>query len=105
MAGDAEVVESDEPEHEVTGSPREVDVTIRSRVAGVEAVIGVEATSVARGVDVPWVEQKILKHQHLPTNKLVLVSEHGFSADAKKLADSYHDSSFRAIRRLEVLQN
>ena len=78
MAGDAEVVESDEPEHEVTGSPRDVDV------------IGVEATSVARGVDVPWVEQKILKHQHLPTNKLMLVSEHGFSADAKKLADSYH---------------
>jgi hypothetical protein len=68
----------------VTGKPREVDVVIRSTVAGQEMIVGVEAT-MKRG-DSPWVEGIIGKHADLPTDRLVLVAERGFSRPARVYA-------------------
>jgi hypothetical protein len=84
MAGDAQVVESAMLKNRVTGEGREVDVVIRSNVAGQEMVLGIEAT-VKKGSS-PWVEQMIGKHADLPTDRLVLVAEKGFSAPAKRYA-------------------
>jgi hypothetical protein len=84
LAGDAEVEESAMLENRATGELREVDVVIRSTVAGQEMVLGVGAT-VKKGAS-PWVEQMIGKHEELPTNRLVLVSERGFSAPARRYA-------------------
>jgi hypothetical protein len=72
----------------LTGELREVDVVLRSKAGpGYQTVIAVEATSLSSGpVDVGWVEEMIAKHQNLPTDKVVLVSENGFSEQARKLA-------------------
>ena len=64
---------------------------IRSKVAGHEVIVSVEAKGsrnlTARPVDVGWVEEYIEKHRNLPTSKLVLVSESGFTDAARKQAE------------------
>ncbi|MEV0355036.1 restriction endonuclease [Nocardia sp. NPDC050697] len=70
-----------------TGRKREVDVVLRSKSGGYEFLIGIEATSRRRGpASTPWVEAMIGKHQNLPTNKVILVSESGFTEQARELA-------------------
>ncbi|MFE5480529.1 restriction endonuclease [Nocardia sp. NPDC056541] len=71
----------------LTGKKREVDVVLRSKAAGHEFVIGIEATSRQRGpVSAQWVEGMIGKHKNLPTDKVILVSESGFTDQARDLA-------------------
>jgi hypothetical protein len=84
MAGSAAVEESAMLKNKETGEEREVDVVIRSTVAGQELILGVEATTGYGGS--PWVEQMIGKHADLPTDRLVLVSEKGFSGLARRSA-------------------
>jgi hypothetical protein len=91
MAGEAYVEESGLLPHRVTGTMREVDVVIRSQVARHEVIISVEATSTGRKANVEWVERLLKKHSDLPTSKLVLVSDTGFTADARKQAE--HDKA------------
>jgi hypothetical protein len=86
MAGEAEVEESAMLVNRLTGDVREVDVVIRSQVAGHPVTVAVEATSGKRRANVGWVERMVGKHQNLPTDRLVLVSEGGFSAKARELA-------------------
>ena len=88
MAGDDVVQGSDELRDRVTGKKREVDVVIRSKIAGHEVILSVEATRAGRKADTPWVEQLVGKHRNLPTSKLVLVSESGFYDPARKLAEA-----------------
>src|SRR3954447_25916201 len=68
--------------HRTTGELREVDVVIRSYVAGYQIIVGIEARASARKADLPWVESIIGKHSELPTSQLVLVSESGFTGPA-----------------------
>lgn len=84
----AEIEESAMLVHAQTGDTREVDVVIRSMVAGQEILVSVEASATRRRADVKWVEQLICKHRELPTNKLVLVSESGYSRQARRLAEA-----------------
>jgi hypothetical protein len=102
LAGGAEKEESAMLTNSVTRKKREVDVVLRTRTAGVELVIGVEATGLSDArrqaslqpdaplqpdpVDVVWVEEMIGKHENLPTDKVVLVSETGFTPQARDLA-------------------
>lgn len=83
LAGDATVEESARLKHRVTGKEREVDVVVRSTVAAQEVILSVEATAKGRKADVTWVEGMLKKHSDLPTSKLVLVSEAGFTEDAR----------------------
>lgn len=70
-----------------TGDQREVDIVIESNVAGDEVVISVEVIAHERRASVTWAEQTIKKHEHLPTNLLILVSWSGFSPRAlRKIA-------------------
>jgi hypothetical protein len=87
-AGDAVVEESAMLANGVTGEKREVDVLIRSSVAGYEVMIGVEGTAAGRNAGSPWVESMLKKHENLPTSKLVLVSEAGFSKPGRELAEA-----------------
>jgi hypothetical protein len=73
----------------LSGHEREVDVVIRSTIAGYETIVSVEATSGRRRADIAWVEQMVAKHAGLPTHKLVLVSQAGFTAQALKYAQSH----------------
>jgi hypothetical protein len=69
-----------------TGALREVDVAIRAKQAGHEVIVSVEAISRSRKADRTWVDGMVGKHADLPTSKLVLVSEKGFTKDARKAA-------------------
>jgi len=86
LAGAAVKEESAMLVNRLTGAKREVDVVLRSTTAGHETVIAIEAAGRTRRAAVDWVEQMIGKHENLPTDKVVLVSEAGFTEQAKALA-------------------
>ncbi len=72
----------------VTGQEREVDVVITTEAAGHPVIVSVEASSTRRPATVEWVDRMTGKHAHLPTDKLVLVSEAGFAASAYESAEA-----------------
>jgi hypothetical protein len=88
MPGDAVVEECCYLPHRVTGKTREVDVVIRSTIAGLDVIVSVEATRGGRRATVEWVERMLKKHEYLSTSKLVLVSGSGFTPDARKEAEA-----------------
>lgn len=67
---------------------REVDVTVEGHVDGEPVLISFEVIEHGRPGDITWVEQMITKHRYLPTNRLVLVSKSGFSANALAAASA-----------------
>lgn len=101
MAGDATVEESCWLVHRDTGNEREVDVVIRSKVAGHEVIVCVEARASGRKADSTWVESMIEKHRKLPTSKLVLVSQAGFYGPARRQAKA-EDAVPLALEDLDV---
>jgi hypothetical protein len=72
----------------VTGADREVDVVAEYHLDGDTFVQSFEVTSKSRPADLIWVEQLLRKHENLPTDHLYLVSWSGFTATARKLAES-----------------
>lgn len=86
MAGDATVEASAMLPSQSTGALREVDVVIRAKQAGHDVVVSVEAMARSRKADRTWVDQIVGKHADLPTSKLVLVSQAGFTEDARAAA-------------------
>lgn len=65
-----------------TGEEREVDVLITVDAAPYKLFIGIEVVSGSRPADVSWVERMCAKHAALPVDKLILVSERGFTQAA-----------------------
>lgn len=84
---DFEVVESEELIHSFTGEKREVDIVVKTRINDVPVLLCFECTSQKRKVGSPWVESMLKKHEYLPTDKLVLVSESGFWEPALRLVE------------------
>lgn len=78
-----------------TGAQREVDVCIESSVGGHGITISIECVKHERKASVTWVEAMKAKHERLPTNALVLVSEAGFSKEAQKVAQKYGIETLR----------
>jgi hypothetical protein len=76
------VSESRELTDSITGEPREVDVVAEAVVGGYPLLLCIEVRDRGRPADVTWLECVAKKHEHLPTNKLVLWSPSGFSASA-----------------------
>lgn len=89
MARGATVEESAMLVNRVTGKPREVDVAIRDVTAGHDVTVSVEARASRRKADAHWVEGMLGKHADLPTDKLVLVSQAGFTSQARKLTEEH----------------
>ncbi len=85
LAKEATVTESKLLRHRLTGAEREVDVVIEIEIGPYRPIIGIECRAHERPQDVEWVEQAHTKHKHL-TDKLVLVSQSGFTPQAKNLA-------------------
>jgi len=71
-----------------TGQMREVDIVVQGAVNGHLLTVSFEVTAQSRPVGAPWVEQQLRKHSCLPTDKLFLVSQSGFSGPARKKAES-----------------
>ena len=89
LAGHAKVTESAMLRDRITGKEREVDVLILLTGASYEVKLAIEVISWRRFADTPWVEKMRAKHENLPIDKLVLVSEKGFSVPAKQKAEFY----------------
>lgn len=81
------VTESKSLPDRAAGIDREVDVVAETENDGVPVVICFEVVDWKRPAGVPWVEQMIQKHRHMPTSVLVLVSWSGFSKSAMQKAD------------------
>jgi len=88
MADGAEVEESVMLDDQETGGKREVDVLITTSVAGIPFQIQIEATARGEAPDVKWVEAELGKQRAVRTDKLVLVSESGFSKNARRKAET-----------------
>lgn len=76
------VQESVELHDKVTGEDREVDIVAQATVGGYPMLMCIEVRDRGRRADVAWVEGIAKKHEHLPTNKLILWSVSGFTASA-----------------------
>ncbi len=102
FAGNADfiVTESEGLIHSITSEKREVDIVVKTRINDVPVLLCFECTSQNRIVGSPWVESMLGKHKYLPTDKLVLVSESGFSKPALRLAEE--SGSALAISLSEV---
>jgi hypothetical protein len=86
LAGKARVTESALVRDRITGEEREVDVYIEAEASGYATTIAIEVIETGRKADVTWVERMHARHARLPTDKLVLVSERGFSKPALQKA-------------------
>ena len=86
LAPAASVSESVPLIHRLTDEPREVDIVVRANVGEHPLVVSLECIEQSRPADVTWVEQMKLKHEHLETSRLVLVSLRGFTEQAASLA-------------------
>jgi hypothetical protein len=64
---------------EPDGTLREVDVLIKTSVAGTELSLAVECRDYNRNQSIEWVDSLIGKYQRLPIDKVVAVSSSGFS--------------------------
>ena len=73
----------------VTGERREVDVLVVATTATYQVKLGIEVVAWGRPADTPWIEKMRAKHDNLPIDKLILVSESGFSGPAKRKAQFY----------------
>lgn len=89
LAGHAKVSESAMLSDRVTGEPREVDVLVVASTATYQVTLGIEVIAWGRPADTPWIEKMRAKHENLPTDKLILVSESGFTGPAKRKAEFY----------------
>lgn len=89
LAGHARVTESAMLQDRVTGEQREVDVLVVGTTATYNINLGIEVIAWGRRADTPWVEKMRAKHDNLPIDKLILVSESGFSGPAKLKAQFY----------------
>jgi len=88
LADGAIVTESKLLRHRLTRKLREVDICIKGDVGGYAVTISIECQKRGRLADVSWVEAMLKKHQHLPTNQLILVSYSGYSSQAVALASA-----------------
>jgi hypothetical protein len=84
---EATVAESKFLRDHVSGELREVDVVVETRVGPYALTLSFECRSGTRPADVGWVDEMHGKHQTLPTDKLFLVSQHGFTARAASKAE------------------
>src|SRR5215208_1542277 len=82
LAADTKVIESALVLDKVTGEEREVDIWISPSAAGHTVNIAIEVIGRSRKASVGWVEEMHSKHATLPTDKLILVSERGFTKQA-----------------------
>lgn len=83
-----------------SGTVREVDVSLRSRVGSVSVLVIIECRDRATPQDVTWIEQLASKREDVGASKAVAVSAGGFSAGARNLARSKQID----LRSLETLE-
>lgn len=75
------------------GTPREIDILVESRIFGVNIKIAIECRGRKNKDDIEWIDGLIGKYRDLGINRIVAVSNSGFSQSAlKKAADNNIDT-------------
>jgi len=64
---------------------REVDIVVEGTFDGDPVLTSIEVIEQGKRGNLTWVEQLIGKHRNLPTNRLILVSQSGFTKNALAL--------------------
>ncbi len=72
---EVEVTESKMMTDRDTGEQREVDIVMEGTIGDEPVVISIEVSTGTRPKGSPWVESMLSKHDRMPTNRLVLVSQ------------------------------
>lgn len=76
--------------HNVTGKPREVDVSIRYSIGNNPILIIIECRDRhSSNEDITWIEQLKSKKEGIKADKFIAVSSEGFSKTAKEYASFY----------------
>lgn len=88
LIGEATVTESKFLHDRAANVDREVDIVIEIQAGDYPVIIGIECQGRGRVANVEWVEQMAAKHATLLANKLILVSQSGFSPAARKKAEA-----------------
>lgn len=86
VTDDAVVTESKMLTNTRTGSLVEVDIVIETETGTIPMMVGIECTAAGRPATVEWVREMLGKHDDLPTDKLVLVSQSGYTSEAEEVA-------------------
>ena len=86
VAQGAIIIESRLLKDRLTGKEAEVDIVVETTASGYPLILSVECIDRSRPATVEWVDQMWGKHEHLPTDKLVLISSAGFSKAASERA-------------------
>src|SRR6266852_4573708 len=86
LMGEATVTESKFLYDSAADSNREVDIVIEIQAGEYPLIIGIECQGRGRVATVEWVEQMATKHKTLSTNKLILVSQSGFTPTSRNKA-------------------
>lgn len=93
IGNEAVVTESKILIDKVTQEKREIDIVIEFDKSGYQMIISIECIDHKRKADVTWVEKMISKHANLTTNKLILVSNSGFTNNALRKCEFYNIES------------
>lgn len=87
LAGEHVTVKSPDFIHCITtGTSREVDVSIRTRVGSAEILLTVECRDRVAVQDVTWIEQLAAKKKNIGAAKTIAVAASGFSSEARRIA-------------------
>jgi hypothetical protein len=89
LGDDAEIKSPDYLIDKTTGKKREVDVSIRRRVASQPVLIIEECRDHKRPVKVDYVEQVVQKREDVGADRAVIVSRVGFSDGARAKAEAH----------------
>lgn len=82
----ARIFESRFLKNRLDGRENEVDIVVESTVGGYPIIVSIECIDRNRPATRGWVHEMWGKHEHLPTDKLVLISSAGFSKSAAEFA-------------------
>ena len=97
LSPQAIVTPNDKIEGKITGTKRQIDVSIRQRVGQYEMLVAIECKDLSVPVDVKDVEEAIGLIQDIGANKGVIVSARGFTAAAKTRGENAELILYRLI--------
>lgn len=97
LSPQAIVTANDKIEGKITGTKRQIDVSVRQRVGQYEILIAIECKDLSVPIDVKGVEEAIGLIQDIGANKGVIVSASGFTAAAKKRGENAGLKLYRLI--------
>jgi len=99
---DDRIVESASLKERDCDTPREIDVLLTKTVFGIEIRIAVETRERTAKDDITWIDELVGKYQDLAVDKIVAVSESGFSKGATDKAAANQIATLTLAEALET---